>query len=54
LLPASASVPQLYCLRPGRENVVPARDRDGKPFAAKGPTGMPVRTLVHLAMNWKA
>jgi leucyl aminopeptidase len=27
---------------------------DAKPFLAKGPTGVPVRTLVHLAMEWKA
>jgi leucyl aminopeptidase len=26
---------------------------DAKPFLAKGPTGVPVRTLVHLAMNWQ-
>jgi len=26
---------------------------DAKPFLAKGPTGVPVRTAVHLAMNWK-
>jgi leucyl aminopeptidase len=26
---------------------------DAKPFLAKGPTGMPVRTLVRLAMEWK-
>jgi leucyl aminopeptidase len=26
---------------------------DAKPFAAKGPTGLPVRTLVRLAMDWK-
>ena len=26
---------------------------DAKPFAAKGPTGVPVRTLVRLAMDWK-
>jgi leucyl aminopeptidase len=25
---------------------------DAKPFAAKGPTGLPVRTLVRLAMDW--
>ena len=25
---------------------------DAKPFAAKGPTGVPVRTLVRLAMDW--
>jgi leucyl aminopeptidase len=25
---------------------------EGKPFLAKGPTGVPVRTLVRLAMNW--
>jgi leucyl aminopeptidase len=25
---------------------------DSKPFLAKGPTGVPVRTLVHLAMDW--
>jgi leucyl aminopeptidase len=27
---------------------------DAKPFLAKGPTGVGVRTLVRLAMNWKA
>jgi leucyl aminopeptidase len=26
---------------------------DAKPFLAKGPTGLPVRTLVRLAMDWK-
>ena len=26
---------------------------DAKPFMAKGPSGVPVRTFVHLAMNWK-
>ena len=26
---------------------------DPKPFLAKGPSGLPVRTMVHLAMNWK-
>jgi leucyl aminopeptidase len=26
---------------------------DAKPFMAKGPSGVPVRTLVHLAVNWK-
>ena len=26
---------------------------DGKPYLAKGPTGVPVRTLVRLAMDWK-
>jgi leucyl aminopeptidase len=26
---------------------------DGKPFLAKGPTGVPVRTLVRLAMDWQ-
>jgi leucyl aminopeptidase len=26
---------------------------EGKPFMAKGPTGLPVRTLVRLAMDWK-
>jgi len=26
---------------------------DAKPFLAKGPTGVPVRTLVRLAMEWK-
>jgi leucyl aminopeptidase len=26
---------------------------DGKPFLAKGPSGVPVRTLVRLAMEWK-
>ena len=26
---------------------------DAKPFSAKGPTGVPVRTLVRLAMDWK-
>ncbi len=26
---------------------------DSKPYSAKGPTGMPVRTLVRLAMEWK-
>jgi len=26
---------------------------ENKPFMAKGPTGLPVRTLVHLAMEWK-
>ena len=26
---------------------------DGKPFLAKGPSGVPVRTLVRLAMDWK-
>ena len=26
---------------------------DTKPFLAKGPTGLPVRTLVRLAMEWK-
>jgi leucyl aminopeptidase len=26
---------------------------DAKPFLAKGPTGVPMRTLVHLAMHWK-
>ncbi len=26
---------------------------DTKPFLSKGPTGVPVRTLVHLATNWK-
>lgn len=26
---------------------------DAKPFLAKGPTGMPVRTLVRLAMEWQ-
>ncbi len=27
---------------------------DAKPFLAKGPTGIPVRTLVRLALEWKA
>ena len=27
---------------------------DGKPFMAKGPTGVPVRTMVQLAMDWNA
>jgi leucyl aminopeptidase len=27
---------------------------DAKPFMAKGPTGMPVRTLVRLAMEWSS
>ena len=27
---------------------------DAKPYAAKGPTGLPVRTLVRLAMDWKS
>ena len=27
---------------------------DGKPYMAKGPTGLPVRTLVRLAMDWKS
>jgi leucyl aminopeptidase len=26
---------------------------DAKPYLAKGPTGIPVRTLVNLALNWK-
>jgi len=26
---------------------------EGKPYLAKGPSGIPVRTFVHLAMNWK-
>jgi leucyl aminopeptidase len=26
---------------------------DNKPYQAKGPTGLPVRTLVRLAMDWK-
>ena len=26
---------------------------DAKPYAAKGPSGVCVRTFVHLAMNWK-
>ncbi len=26
---------------------------DGKPFLAKGPTGVPVRTLVRLALDWQ-
>jgi leucyl aminopeptidase len=26
---------------------------DAKPYMAKGPTGLPVRTLVRLAMDWK-
>jgi len=26
---------------------------DGKPFMAKGPTGVPVRTMVRLAMEWQ-
>ena len=26
---------------------------DAKPYLAKGPTGLPVRTLVRLAMDWK-
>jgi leucyl aminopeptidase len=26
---------------------------DTKPYLAKGPTGLPVRTLVRLAMDWK-
>jgi leucyl aminopeptidase len=26
---------------------------DGKPFLSKGPSGVPVRTLIHLAMSWK-
>jgi leucyl aminopeptidase len=26
---------------------------EGKPFLAKGPSGVPVRTLVDLALNWK-
>jgi leucyl aminopeptidase len=25
---------------------------EAKPFLAKGPTGIPVRTFVHLALNW--
>jgi len=25
---------------------------DGKPFLAKGPSGVPVRTLVRLALDW--
>lgn len=25
---------------------------DSKPFLAKGPTGTPVRTFVHLATHW--
>jgi leucyl aminopeptidase len=27
---------------------------DGKPFLAKGPTGVPLRTMVRLAMDWQA
>ena len=26
---------------------------DAKPFMAKGPTGVPVRTMVRLAMDWQ-
>ena len=26
---------------------------DGKPYLAKGPSGVPVRTLIHLALHWK-
>lgn len=26
---------------------------DAKPYLAKGPAGMPVRTLVELALSWK-
>jgi leucyl aminopeptidase len=26
---------------------------DAKPFLSKGPSGVPVRTLIHLAMNWE-
>jgi leucyl aminopeptidase len=26
---------------------------DGKPWLAKGPTGVPVRTMVRLAMDWQ-
>ena len=25
---------------------------EAKPFLAKGPSGLPVRTFIHLAMNW--
>jgi len=25
---------------------------EGKPYLAKGPSGVPVRTFVNLAMNW--
>jgi leucyl aminopeptidase len=25
---------------------------EGKPFVAKGPSGVPVRTLVRMAMDW--
>jgi leucyl aminopeptidase len=27
---------------------------EGKPYMSKGPSGLPVRTMVNLAMNWKA
>jgi len=27
---------------------------ENKPYLAKGPTGLPVRTLARLAMDWKA
>jgi leucyl aminopeptidase len=27
---------------------------DGKPFLAKGPSGVPLRTMVRLAMDWQA
>ena len=27
---------------------------EGKPFLAKGPTGVPLRTMVRLAMDWQA
>jgi leucyl aminopeptidase len=27
---------------------------DGKPFLAKGPTGVPVRTFVNLALDWSS
>jgi len=27
---------------------------EAKPYMAKGPTGVPVRTLVRLALDWKA
>jgi leucyl aminopeptidase len=26
---------------------------EGKPYMAKGPSGLPVRTLIRLAMEWK-
>ena len=36
-----------------RERGVTAWLDEAKPFLAKGPTGLPVRTLVRLAMEWK-